>query len=263
MRSPSILNACDGCQKLIWIVGQCLVVVYCLSGVAVAQRNANQGTTANLWKWTNAAPHHDAVVQVSLDGAHGTGVVVRVDNNRPIKSGFASYVLTANHVVEADKDRELIEVHYGDGTVAGNGKIIESDEQYDIALIETWAPAKTVAAKTAMHPARDKTYLEFVGLGGGANLKSMRHFSTRATQPTTNHVVYADTTLLPGDSGGPIFNRSGELVGIISGGWFWWNSGATTANGDSILSTWPARASNVHAIQNVMTRITEVNIARR
>ena len=237
-----------------------IAVAYCFNPGAFGQT----AETSNLWTWTDDASHHAAVVQVSLDGSHGTGVVVRVEKTRPKNDGYVAYVLTAYHVVEADKDRHIIEIRYRDGTIAEKAKMLEFDDRNDIALIETWAPKTTVAAKRATRPATDKTFLEFAGLGGGADLNdSLRHFSSRATQPTNENIIYADATLLPGDSGGPIFNNRGELVGIISGGWFWWDGGATSAKGHPILSTWPARASNVDAIKGVMARITEVNVASR
>ncbi len=227
---------------------------------AVGQATSNDA----LWRWTKDSDHHRSVVQVSLDGAHGTGVLVRIDRALPKKSGFVAHVLTAFHVVEPDNDRNEIEVRFADGTIAKNASVVEYDRQHDIALITTWAPPEAEPAKTATAPAANKAFLEIVGLGGGAEPgKSLRHFSSRATQPTTEDVIYADATLLPGDSGGPIFNRKRELIGIVSGGWFWWNSGATSVDGSPILSTWPARASNLRAINRILDRTGELNVASR
>lgn len=256
MQTRSSFSLFDARSQFSFAATLCVAVACCFNPTAVGQ---NKNIVR--WQWTGDATHHEAVVQVSLDGAHGTGVVVHVDKTRRRKDGFLSHVLTANHVVEADEDHGRIKVRYNDGTIAKKGKILEQDKRHDIALIETWAPPETVVVKMATRPATNETYLEFAGLGGGADLKTLRHFSGRATQPTNDNIVYADATLLPGDSGGPVFNGSGELVGIISGGWFWWDGGATNASGTPILSTWPARASNVNAVSAVMSRITAVNIA--
>ena len=43
----------------------------------------------------------------------------------------------------------------------------------------------------------------------------------------------------------------GALVGIVSGGWFWFEKGVKAQGGSSIQVTWPARACNVGAIQRL------------
>ena len=65
--------------------------------------------------------------------------------------------------------------------------------------------------------------------------------------------------LLPGDSGGPVFNERQEVVGVISGGWFWWDGGVTNSGGSIIQATWPARACNVSVIQKLLDNIQHPN----
>jgi hypothetical protein len=78
-----------------------------------------------------------------------------------------------------------------------------------------------------------------------------------ASPPSTIEKIFADVPLLPGDSGGPVFNSNQEVVGIISGGWFWWNSGVKSDNGSYVRTTWPARASNIGPIQNMVAKMAE------
>ena len=95
--------------------------------------------------------------------------------------------------------------------------------------------------------------LELVGLGGGTNLTNcVRAFKSSASPPSSGDKIFADVPLLPGDSGGPIFNSRQEVVGVISGGWFWWDSGVTSPDGAMMRTTWPARASNVAPIRRML-----------
>ena len=106
----------------------------------------------------------------------------------------------------------------------------------------------------AKDPIKSGDKLEFAGLGGGSKLNCCsRHFSAKASSPSSLEKIFADAPLLPGDSGGPVFNSDHEVVGIISGGWFWWKSGLMANDGiASIRTTWPARASNVGPIRTLI-----------
>ena len=79
----------------------------------------------------------------------------------------------------------------------------------------------------------------------------VRAFKSAASPPSSAEKIFADVPLLPGDSGGPIFNSRHEVVGVISGGWFWWDGGVTAPDGAIMRTTWPARASNVAPIQEI------------
>jgi len=111
----------------------------------------------------------------------------------------------------------------------------------------------------AKDPIQSGDKLEFAGLGGGSKLDCcIRHFSAVASSPSSLEKIFADVPLLPGDSGGPVFNEKHEVVGIISGGWFWWNSGLMDKDGNaSIRTTWPARASNVGPLKTLMAKHNE------
>jgi hypothetical protein len=184
--------------------------------------------------------------------------VIAIDEEKQIKDGHEGYVLTAWHVVEEDAGEGKIKVSYKNGIGAKKCRIVHADEQKDIALLWVWVPGDIPAAKLGTAPIEAGNTLEFAGLGGGSNLKScIRHFSATASSPSSLEKIFADVPLLPGDSGGPVFNENHEVVGIISGGWFWFNSGLLNESGASIRTTWPARASNVGPIQNLMAKLNE------
>ncbi|MDH3717414.1 MAG: serine protease [Planctomycetota bacterium] len=246
--------------------GTAIIIVLSLLGPCCAPSllSGQVGQETALWHWTVAADHHEAVVKVSLDTGSGTGIIIHVDRDRPISKGFEGYCLTAYHVVQPDKGRRSIDVEYRNGRVSQKCKLLTFDKALDIAVIWVWVPEQIEAAPLASRMVRVGDLLEFTGLGGGSRLSCcLRHFSATAAAPTNAETIFADVALLPGDSGGPVFNSRQQLVGIISGGWFWWDGGVTSNGGSAIKATWPARACNVGAIQRLVSKIQRIGIASR
>ena len=214
------------------------------------------GMGSGLWKWTPVADYHQSVVEVSTSGGAGTGVLISVNKDKPIKDGHEGYVVTAWHVIQDDIVDGQIKVTYKNGKRARGCQVVDHDEDKDVALLWVWVPEGIKPAKLAKEPVERGDKLELAGLGGGTKLKDcIRAFEAHASPPSSIEKIFADVPLLPGDSGGPVFNENHEVVGIISGGWFWWDSGLRTANGSYIRTTWPARASNVGPIQMMMAKL--------
>ena len=214
------------------------------------------GKETELWQWTAVAQHHAAIVQVTSNGGIGTGVVIGVNREKKIKDGYEGYCLTAYHVVKDDKKKNEIAVMFRNGRKSRGCSIVEFDEEADVALIWVWIPDGIEPAKFATTAVQNGDKLEFAGLGGGSDLQCcLRHFSGSASRPSGTKKIFADVPLLPGDSGGPVFNDAHELVGIISGGWFWWDGGVKRPDGSTLNATWPARASNLAPIRTLMSNV--------
>ena len=234
------------------------VLAFFCVGLVCVQAQAQVGKNSGLWEWTPISEHHHSIVEIHSAGGVGTGVVVEIDETKPLKGGHEGYVLTAFHVVQDDKDEGLIKVKFRNGKRAKKCRIIHADEHKDVALLWVWIPDGVPASPVATDPIESGDELEFAGLGGGSKLNCcIRHFSATASSPSSLEKIFADVPLLPGDSGGPVFNQKKEVVGIISGGWFWFNSGIKTPSGTSIRTTWPARASNVGPLQTLITKKNE------
>ncbi len=247
--------------------------VLLLAAMFATPANGQVGKDSDLWNWTKDAKHHAAVVKVSLDDEKGvsraiaSGVVVRLrSQNRDLEPGEA-HCLTAAHVLEPieeeistrskkSKKRRVIKttvtVHYRNNKRSRKCKILRIDHEHDIALLLVAKPRDIKAVKLAKKRVKPGDYVEFAGLGGGTSVKRPRHFEALASSPSSESLIYADTNLLPGDSGGAVFNKDKELVGIISGGMIWWNGGVrNNRTGQEIVSTWPARACNVSPINTL------------
>ena len=216
------------------------------------------GKGSGLWQWTAPAPYHDSIVEVSTSEGIGTGVVIHIDRSKPVKDGHEGLVLTAWHVIQDDIEESRIKVTYRNQRRAKSCQVVDYDQDRDVAILWVWVPDTVKPARLATTPVKRGDRLELVGLGGGTNLQHcVRAFGAAASPPSTEEKIFADVPLLPGDSGGPVFNDRHEVVGVISGGWFWWDSGLETATGDQIRTTWPARASNVGPIQTMIDRIQQ------
>lgn len=218
--------------------------------------SAQIGKETELWKWSSKAKHHNAIVQVSMENGTGTGVIIHADRSKPVAKGHQGYCLTAYHVVEDDDGERNIRVTYRDGQVSARCKVVAFDKKNDVAILWVWVPTSVQPARVAMKNIVAREQVEYAGLGGGSSLKCcLRHFTANASITTTNDKIFADAALLPGDSGGPVFNKRGEVVGVISGGWFWFDGGVRVKNGGSIQTTWPARSTNVAAVRKLMTEV--------
>ncbi|NND98265.1 MAG: trypsin-like peptidase domain-containing protein [Pirellulaceae bacterium] len=240
-----------------------VVVLFLLAWPVGPDAVAQVGLGSTLWAWTDSAAHHEAVVNVSLDGGSGTGIIVAVDRDKPVSDGYEGYCLTANHVVESDNDRRAIKLRYRNGRTVSHCKVVKSDPQSDIALLWVWVPADVRPVRIADREARPNDWLEFAGLGGASDPACcLRTFSSKASVPTNEDILFADVSLLPGDSGGPVFNDHRELVGIISGGWMWWDGKIVTAQGNPISATWPARAANVSVIKKMIDNSAAMLVSR-
>lgn len=214
------------------------------------------GKGSGLWKWTPPAEYHQSIVEVSTQGGSGAGVVISVDKDKVVKDGHEGYVLTAWHVIQDAIENGEIKVTFRNSRRAKDCKVVLHDEQTDVALLWVWVPTDIKPAVLASKPVTRGDKLELVGLGGGTDLThAVRAFEAEASPPSSDEKIFADVPLLPGDSGGPIFNEDHEVVGVISGGWFWWDSGLTTPSGASIRTTWPARASNIGPIRAMMAKL--------
>jgi S1-C subfamily serine protease len=245
-----------------------IAAVLLAAAVPANSLSAQTGADTMHWQWTQPAEHLDSVVKIEYGNGMGTGVLVNLDNDKPLSSGFEGYCLTAWHVVsgdDSDEEPEEIIVTYRNGKRSRRCKVVAKDERRDIALLWVWVPAGATPAPIATDEVTAGDRLEFAGLGGDSKLNCcLRHFAAIASGPTNGSLIYADVALLPGDSGGPVFNSKREVVGIISGGWFWWDGGVKNSNGNHISVTWPARASNVQPLQSLLDmRHNKSNLAKK
>ncbi len=183
------------------------------------------------------------------------------EGNRPrrssaLGSGFVisedGYVVTNNHVIEG-ADEILIEFFSGEELPA---KVIGTDKNTDIALlkVESDKPLPFVSFGDS-DDARVGDWVMAMGnpLGQGfsvsAGIVSARN---RALSGTYDDYIQTDAAINRGNSGGPLFNMDGEVVGV--------NTAILSPNGGSIGIGF-SMASNV--VSRVVEQLKEYGETRR
>jgi hypothetical protein len=159
----------------------------------------------------NITPH-PAVARIIVpeDGstAFGSGTLVGVNQDHGL-------VITNWHVVRDGTG--LVEVVFPDG-FRSNAKPLKVDSDWDLAALVIWRP-NVEPVKIAAQPPRQGDLLTIHGYGRGqyriATGHCTNYFSPRVDFP--HEMVELDVEARQGDSGGPIFNQSGELAGVLFG----------------------------------------------
>jgi S1-C subfamily serine protease len=139
----------------------------------------------------------------------GAGVVVNA----------SGAVLTALHVVDGATQ---IQVEFADGT-RGGARVVKSQPEHDVAVLavdrlpEVVVPAVLAGAP----PIGDTVFAVGNPLGlmrsltAGVVSGTDRHLDT-PKGTTLNGLIQFDAAVNPGNSGGPLLNRAGQVVGIVT-----------------------------------------------
>ena len=194
--------------------------------VAQTPPQAAQGVPANEPVAQVASQVEPSVVQVNISniqttpfeeqeqqGGLGSGVIYRQDG----------YVITNNHVVQG---AEQVNVALADGTTV-QGEVIGGDERTDIAVVQTergdlpaasfrtdGAPTVGQLAVAIGSPSGFESTVT-AGVVSGLNREiSPQVAGTGAQIPSLVDLIQTDAAISPGNSGGALVNRSGEVMGI-------------------------------------------------
>lgn len=140
----------------------------------------------------------------------GTGVIVN-------SSGA---ILTALHVVD---DARTIRLSFADGTRT-NGRIVSSDPDNDIAVLVPDRPPQPIVAAVLGGGGQvgDEAYAVGHPLGYFGSLSSgvISGLDRRVETPDgriLRGLIQFDAAVNPGNSGGPLLNRAGQVIGIVTG----------------------------------------------
>ena len=140
---------------------------------------------------------------------YGSGTLVDVD-------GDAGIVVTCAHLFREGASR--IQVAF-DGSQAYDATLVGRDEAFDLAALRIARPAAEPIPIAGVGPQVGET-LRSCGYGQDGrywcNQGRMLGY-VRTTQTRTAETLELSGRARDGDSGGPVFNGSGELVGVLWG----------------------------------------------
>ncbi len=139
----------------------------------------------------------------------GSGVVINA----------AGLILTANHVIA---NANSIEVTFADGTTS-SAQVWSRQEQDDIAVLHADRNPEVLVPAVLGSPGAvgDEAYVvgHPLGLVGSmsAGVISALHRTVPIDDVTTLHdLIQFDAAVNPGNSGGPLLNRNGQVIGIVT-----------------------------------------------
>lgn len=199
---------------------------------------------ASQWPWS--APQaslqqpHPAVVRLNVEEADGvalgSGTLVDVRD----KFGL---VITNWHVVRSATG--AITVVFPDGFRSA-ARVLRMDRAWDLAALLIWRP-HAMPVSIATEAPRPGDPLMIAGYGPG-HYRTATGRCTQYLAPSEHHpfeMVELTAAARQGDSGGPIFNASGELAGVLFGSAGGTTSGSYAGRVDQFLaSVWPPSAAS-------------------
>ncbi|TGV03526.1 S1C family serine protease [Flavivirga rizhaonensis] len=158
----------------------------------------------------NIVTHPNNVSQTVTDNGLGSGFMVSDE-----------YIITAAHVVNVP---ETLVVQFYDGETI-DAKVVTSYKSADIALIKLVTPKKNATTvkfgDSNQLKIGQRVFVIGVPLGVGFSLSSgyVSGFKGQilGKNPFTNtEFIQTDAAINQGNSGGPMFNLNGEVVGVVS-----------------------------------------------
>ena len=143
----------------------------------------------------------------------GSGVVINDSGD----------ILTALHVVTEAHD---IQLTFADGTESGAQVVVQQPEN-DIAVLRPDKPPAQIVPATLGNPGAIRVGDEAFAVGNPFGLYSSmsagvisgfdRSFHPPSSTLTLKGLIQIDAAVNPGNSGGPLLNRDGEVIGIVEG----------------------------------------------
>lgn len=151
----------------------------------------------------------DSIVTVHVGGGVGSGFAVDLDKS----PGYCSVVVTAAHVVEAATFIGGPGISVSQGGSVYDAELFNWDFRNDLALIDVAECLQPLPwAVDSGHQPRVGEFVAAVGSPFGLEGTTTVGIISKLYED----LVQTDAAMNPGNSGGPLINRFGEVVGVNS-----------------------------------------------
>jgi len=132
-------------------------------------------------------------------------------------------ILTSLHVVNGAKS---IQLNFADGTQS-SASVVNTQPDIDIAVLKADKPPAQIVPAVLGNPnsmqVGDDAYVVgnpfglYSSMSAGVISGFNRTFQPTNTNLTLKGLIQIDAAVNPGNSGGPLLNRAGQVVGVIEG----------------------------------------------
>lgn len=153
-----------------------------------------------------------SIVDITCGNSGGTGFAYQLSG---LDAGFNTFIVSNHHVIEGCTDlvTEVVVTHGGEKRIGTRAKLHGWDEKNDLALIQI--AYELPALKDAADFAKPGWWTMAIGnpateSGALFNATSFGHI----VGVEDKHFNYTSAVINRGNSGGPLVNSRGELVGI-------------------------------------------------
>jgi serine protease Do len=145
--------------------------------------------------------YKNIVIQIATPYSTGTGFYLKAPN----------LIITNNHVVEANKEVTI----EGVSLPRQISRVLYSDVKYDVAFLEVPQNVEMPHVSLNARPLREREQVTAIGHPFG-----LKYTFTQGIISNPRHIfnnidyIQHDAALNPGNSGGPLINTEGEVVGL-------------------------------------------------